>query len=53
MTITPIVIGALATVTEGFVKGPEIGKNTVKSSRDLNRLAVTQNPIKDHQVMLM
>ena len=31
----------------------ENGQNTEKSPRDLRRLAVTQTPVKDHQLMLM
>ena len=31
----------------------EISQNTVKSSGDLRRHAVTQTPVKDHQLMLM
>ena len=31
----------------------ENGQNTEKSSGDLRRLAVTQSPSKDHQLMLM
>ena len=31
----------------------EIAQNTEKSPRDLKRLAVTQTPVKDHQLMLM
>ena len=31
----------------------ENGQNTEKSSGDLRRLAVTQTPVKDHQLMLM
>ena len=31
----------------------ENGQNTEKSPGDLRRLAVTQNPVKDHQLMLM
>ena len=68
VTITQIVIGALATVTEGLVKGlgnrrtsgdnpnysiTEIGQNTEKSPGNLWRLAVTQTPVKDRQLTLM
>ena len=31
----------------------ENGQNTEKSPGDLRRLAVTQTPVKDHQLMLM
>ena len=31
----------------------ENGQNTEKSPRDLRRLAVTQTPVKDHQLKLM
>ena len=31
----------------------EGGQNTEKSPRDLRRLAVTQSPVKDHQLKLM
>ena len=31
----------------------EIGYNTEKSSEDLRRLAVTQTPLKDHQLKLV
>ena len=30
----------------------EIGQNTEKSPEDLRKLAVTQTPVKDHQLML-
>ena len=68
VTIIPIVIGVLGTVTKGLLKGVgnkrtngdhpnyciiEIGQNTEKSPRDLKRLAVTQSLVKDHQLMLM
>ena len=71
VTIIPIVIGALGTVTKWIVKGPrrfgswlpsgdhpnnsiiENGQNTEKSPGDLRRLAVTQSPVKDHQLTLM
>ena len=51
MTLISIVIGALATVNEGLIKGLknleiigiiEIGQNTEKSQGDLRRLVVTQ-----------
>ena len=68
VTIIPIVIGAFGTVTKGLLKGLddlEVGgrgetiqttateKNTEKSPGDLRRLAVTQSPVKDHQLTLM
>ena len=31
----------------------EIGQNTKKSPRDLRRLAVTQTPLENHQLMLV
>ena len=31
----------------------EIGQNNVKSPGDLKRLAVTQTPLKDHQLKMM
>ena len=68
-TIIPIVIGALGTFTKGLVQGlyeldescgdcpnysiVEIDHNTEKSPVNLRRLAVTQNPIKNHQLMLI
>ena len=67
VTCTPIVIGAFGTVTKGLLKGLggwrtsgdhtnyiiENGQNTEKSAGDLRRLAVTQTPVKDHQLTLM
>ena len=68
MTIVPIVIGAFGTVTKGLLKGLEDlevgrrvetiqiiedGPNTEKSPGDLKRLAVTQTPVKSHQLTLM
>ena len=66
VTIIPIVIGAFGTVTEGLLKGLEDleferrvesiienGQNTEKSPGDERRLAVTQSPVKDHQLTLM
>ena len=64
VTMIPFVTGALGTIPKGFVKGHEesengdylnyrvvkIGQNTKKSPRDLRRLAVTQTPVKDHQL---
>ena len=67
VTIIPIVIGAFGTVTKGLLKGLEdleVGDhpnnniienchNTEKSPGDLRRLAVTQSPVKYHQLKLM
>ena len=69
VTIIPIVIGAFGTVTKGLLKSLEDlevggrdhpsnniienGQNTEKSPGDLKRLAVTQSPVKDHQLTLM
>ena len=67
VTIIPITIGAFGTVTKGLLKGLEdlevgdhpnnsiIGneQNNEKSPGDLMRLAVTQFPVKDHQLTLM
>ena len=67
VTIIPIVIGAFGTVTKGLLKGLEDfevgdhpnnsiienGQNTEKSPGDLRRIAVTQSPVKDHQLTLM
>ena len=67
VTIIPIVIGAFGTVTKGPGRFRswrpsgdhpnnsiiENGQNTEKSPRDLRRLAVTQSPVKDHQLTLM
>ncbi len=69
MTIIPIVIGVLGRVTKGLLKGLEdfeVGgweypnyyiiendQNTEKSPGDLKRLAVTQTPVKNHQLTLM
>ena len=60
-----IVIGALGTVTKGFVKDwriwngdhpnysiLEIGQNTEKSPGDLKRFVVTQTPVGNHQLTL-
>ena len=67
--IIPIIIGAFGTVTKGLLKGledlevggrdhpnysiDENGQNTEKSPGDLRRLAVIQNPMKDHQLQQM
>ena len=71
VTIVPIAIGALGTVTKGIIKGSgglgswrtgrdypndsiaEDGQNTETSPGDLRRLAVTQTPVKNHQLILM
>ena len=62
VTVIPIVIGALGTVSKGLVKGQKdleitgrvetiqtsaIGQNTEKSPGDLRKLVVTQTPVKD------
>ena len=62
MTIVPIVISALGTITKGLLKGledlevdypndsiAENGQNPETSPGDLRRLAVTQIPVKNHQ----
>ena len=62
MTIIPIVIGVLGTVTKGLAQGQEdleikdcpnysiveIGQNTENSPGDLRRLTVTQTPVENH-----
>ena len=68
VTIVPIMIGAFGTVTKGLLKGledlevsgyypddsiAEDGQNTETSPGDLMRLAVTQTPVKNHQLILM
>ena len=66
VTIIPIVIGALGTIkgsgglgswrTSGDHPNYNIvknGQNTEKNPRDLLRLAITQTPVKDHQLMLI
>ena len=69
VTIIPIVIGAFGIVTKGLLKGLEDlevdglvetiyyiienGQDTEKNPGDLRRLAVTQTPVKDHQLTLM
>ena len=62
LTIIPIVICVFGTVTKGLLKGLEDlelsdfienGQNTEKIPGDLRRLAVTQTPVKDHQLTLM
>ena len=71
VTIVPIMIGALGTITKGIIKKPgglgswrtgrdypndsitENSQNTEKSPGDLRRLAVTQTPVRNHQLILM
>ena len=71
VTIVPIVIGALGTITKGLLKGLKDlevggrvetiqttallrnGQNPETSPGDLRRLAVTQTPMKNHQLTLM
>ena len=65
VTIVPIVIGALGTVTKGLLKGLEdleVSRRveTIQTTAllrtspgDLRRLAVTQTPVKNHQLILM
>ena len=64
VTVIPIVISALETIYKSLLKGQEeleIGGraeftqttalyNTEKSPGDLRKLAVTQTPVKDHQL---
>ncbi len=61
VTIVPIVIGALGTITKGLLKGLEDypndsiaknGQNPETSPGDLRRLAVTQTLVKNHQLTL-
>ena len=69
VTVIPMVIGALGKSPKGFLRELEeleigkwaktiqtrdikIGQNTEKSPGDL-RLAVTQTPLKNHQLKLM
>ena len=63
VTIIPIVIRALGTVTKGLkglenlkIRGQvetivEIGYNTKKSPGDLRRLAVTQSSARNHRLI--
>ena len=61
--VMPSVIGALGKGTGGLGKKRsgehpdysivEISHNTEKSPGDLRRLAVTQTPVKDHQLTLV
>ena len=67
VTIVPIVIGALSTVIKGpwgletwrtgrYYPNDSIaedGQNTKTSPGDLRRLAITQTPVKNHQLILM
>ena len=68
VTIVPIVIGAFGTITKGLLKGLEdleVGGRveTIQTTallrtarilrRVLRRLAVTQTPVKNHQLTLM
>ena len=68
VTIVPIVISSLGTVTKGLLKGledlevggdypndsiAEDGHNTKTSPGDLRRLAATQTPVKNHQLILL
>ena len=69
VTIVPIVIGAFGTITKGLLKGMadlEVGgwvetiqttaflrTARILSPGDLRRLAVTQTPVKNHQLKLM
>ena len=66
MTVMPIVPDTLGTVRKGLERRLEeleiketrpssivkIGQNTEKSPGDLNRLAITQTPVKAHQLKL-
>ena len=68
VTIVPIVIGAFCTITKGLLPGglgiwrtgrdypndsiTENGQNTEKSPGELRRLAVTQTPVKNNQLIL-
>ena len=68
VTVIPIVIGALCTITKGLVLVLEeleirlgdhsnygiieIGQNTKKSPGDLTRLAVAQTPVGNYQLTL-
>ena len=71
VTIMPIEIGALGTITKRIIKRPgglgswrtgrdypkdsiaENSQNPEMSPEDLRRLAVTQTPVKNHQLTLM
>ena len=59
----PIVISALGTIDKGLVKELggdhpkysiiKIGKNTEKGPGELGRFAVTQTPMRNHQLTLV
>ena len=65
VTIIPIVIGAFGTVTKGLLKGAgRLGSwrtsgdhanySIIENSQNTEkRFAVTQTPVKDHQLTLM
>ena len=60
VTIIPIVVGAFGTVIKGTgglgswrKKGDHNGQKTEKSPGDVRKLAVTQTPVKDHQLKLI
>ena len=57
LTVIHIIIGALDTVTKGLVQGQEdleiIGKVETIQTTAFLRLAVTQTPVKNHQLTLM
>ena len=69
VTVILIIIGALSTIIKGKGAGRignkntsgnhsndstvKIGQNTEKSPGDLGRVAVTQTPVKDHQLRLV
>ena len=67
VSIIPIVIGTLGTVTKGLVQEQEvleikyhsnysiikIGQNTEKSPGNLERLADTQAPVSNHRLTLI
>ena len=59
VTVIPIVIGVLGTVTKGLVLGLEdyptnkivkIGQNTKESPGDLRRLAIIQTSVRSYQL---
>ena len=66
-TVIPIVTGALSTVTKGLVKGLEGQKmrgrvetiqttallRSLRIPRELMRLAVTQTPMRNHQLRII
>ena len=68
VTIVPILIGALGTITKGLLKGLEDlevggrveaiqsmannGQNPETSPGDVRRLAVTQTPVNNHQLTM-